>query len=36
MSPSELQRFVRDALSRDKVLAGCGCGVKDAAKDGAH
>ena len=27
MSPSELQRFVRDALSRDKVLAGCGCGV---------
>lgn len=27
MKPSELQRFVREALSRDKVLAGCGCSV---------
>lgn len=27
MNPSDLQRFVRDALARDELLSGCGCRV---------
>lgn len=27
MKPSDLQRFVRDALARDELLSGCGCRV---------